>query len=84
MPYQEPQSLSDDEVYAVVAYVLYLNDLVADDFVLTRENLPEIEMPNHDGFFTDPRPDVRNVACMRDCRDPASIRITEPDAITDE
>ncbi|MBT8092634.1 MAG: cytochrome c, partial [Gammaproteobacteria bacterium] len=64
MPYFEPQSLSDGDVYAIVAYVLYLNDLVADDFVLTRENLPEIEMPNRDGFSIDPRPDVRNVACM--------------------
>ena len=88
MPYQEPQSLSDDEVYAVVAYVLYLNDLVADDFVLSRENLPGIVMPNRDGFFADPRPDVRNVACMRDCEDPASMRITAPvtglEAVTDE
>lgn len=88
MPYNEPQSLGDDEVYAIVAYVLYLNDLVADDFVLTRENLPDIEMPNRAGFFADPRPDVRNVACMRDCRDPTSIRVTraqaEPGATTDD
>ena len=88
MPYQEPQSLSDDEVYAVVAYVLYLNDLVADDFVLTRENLPGIAMPNRAGFYADPRPDVGNVACMRDCKDPATIRITAPsaglEAVTDD
>ena len=57
--------------------MLYLNDLVPDDFVLTRDNLPEIEMPNRDGFFADPRPDVHNVACMQDCRNPASIRISE-------
>lgn len=88
MPYYEPQSLDDAEVYAVVAYLLYLNDLVEPGFVLTRENLPDIEMPNHAGFIADPRPDVRNIACMRDCRDPASIRITEHgtglEAITDE
>ncbi|UCC15866.1 MAG: c-type cytochrome [Gammaproteobacteria bacterium] len=76
MPFYEPQSLSDDEVYAVSAYVLYLNDLVADDFVLTHENLASIQMPNRDGFFVDPRPDVKNAACMKNCKDPASIKIT--------
>lgn len=82
MPYFAPQSLSDDEVYAVVAYVLYLNELVVDDFVLTRENLPDIEMPNRDGFVADPRPDVGNVACMEKCVDPASITITRGAAPT--
>jgi cytochrome c len=76
MPFYEPQSLSDDQVYAIVAYVLYLNDIVGDDFVLTRDNLASIEMPNRDGFFVDPRPDVQNVACMKDCKDPSEIRIT--------
>lgn len=71
MPYYEPQSLGDGEVYAIVAYVLYLNDLVEHDFVLTRENLPKIEMPNRAGFYADPRPDVRNAECMRDCTDPS-------------
>jgi cytochrome c len=76
MPFYEPQSLGDDEVYAVSAYVLYLNDIVADDFVLSHENLASIQMPNRDGFFVDPRPDVKNTACMQDCKDPASIKIT--------
>lgn len=82
MPYFAPQSLSDDEVYAIVAYVLYLNDLVADDFVLTRDNLPGIEMPNRDGFVADPRPDVGNIACMEKCVDPAAITITPGPAST--
>ena len=76
MPFFEPQSLNNDEVYAIVAYLLYLNDIVGDDFVLTRDNLASIEMPHRDGFFVDPRPDVQNVACMKDCKDPDSIRIT--------
>jgi len=77
MPFYAPQSLSDDEVYAIAAYVLYLNDIVDDDFVLTHENLASIEMPNADGFFSpDPRPDIRNPPCERDCKDPSEIRIT--------
>jgi cytochrome c len=77
MPFYAPQSLTDDEVYAIAAYVLYLNDIVGDDFVLTRDNLASIEMPNADGFFSpDPRPDAHNEPCMKDCKDPATIRIT--------
>jgi cytochrome c len=77
MPFYAPQSLEDDEVYAIAAYVLYLNDIVDDDFVLTQENLASIEMPNAGGFFgPDPRPDVQNPLCMEDCKDPSDIRIT--------
>jgi len=81
MPFPQPQSLSDDEVYAITAYVLYLNDLVEDDFVLTADNLASIEMPNKDGFFFDDRPDTNNTGCMKDCKDPASVRITSEPAI---
>jgi len=76
MPFTEPQSLSDDETYAVTAYVLYLNDIVDEEFVLTKDNLSQIEMPNEEGFFIDPRPDVKHTACMNDCKDPESIEIT--------
>ena len=75
MPFLEPQSLTDDEVYAVTAYVLYLNELVEDDFELSRENLASVQMPNEDAFFPDPRPDVQNTQCMADCKDPVDIRI---------
>ena len=81
MPFPQPQSLSDEEVYAITAYVLYLNDLVEDDFVLAADNLASIEMPNQDGFFFDDRPDTNNTACMKDCKDPASIKITSEPAI---
>jgi cytochrome c len=81
MPFTAPESLSDQDVYAITAYVLYLNDLVEYDFELTRDNLASIEMPNKDGFFLDDRPDVLAERCMNNCKDPGSIEITsEPDA----
>jgi cytochrome c len=59
MPYNAPQSLSADETYAVTAYVLRLNDLVAADAVMDSASLPRVAMPNRHGFTGDPRPDVR-------------------------
>lgn len=76
MPFPQPQSLTDEEVYAITAYVLNLNDIVDDDFVLTQDNLASIEMPNKDGFFFDDRPDTHNTECMENCKDPASVKIT--------
>jgi S-disulfanyl-L-cysteine oxidoreductase SoxD len=59
MPFNAPESLSDDQVYAVSAYVLSLNGIVSDDSVLNATNLPKIVMPNRDGFVSpDPRPDI--------------------------
>ena len=45
MPHMAPKSLSNNEVYALTAYILHLNDLIAEDAVLTKENLPAVEMP---------------------------------------
>ncbi|WP_407525989.1 c-type cytochrome [Methylobacterium oryzisoli] len=53
MPYPAPQSLSNDETYAVVAYILSLNGIVPPTQVLNRSNLPMIRMPNRDGFVPD-------------------------------
>jgi cytochrome c len=53
MPYPAPQTLSDDDTYAVVAYILSLNGLVPADATLDRTNLPSIRMPNRDGFVPD-------------------------------
>ena len=75
MPFTRPASLSDDEVYAVTAYVLYLNELVEDDFVLSQQNLAELRLPNEANFVADQRPDVHNKRCMKNCRDPKSIVI---------
>jgi cytochrome c len=58
MPFDRPTSLSPDAVYAVVAYVLYINGIVEETDVLDAETLPRIRMPNRDGFVPDPRPDV--------------------------
>ena len=58
MPMNAPQSLTDDEVYAVVGYLLNLNGLVPDDAVLEARTLAAVRMPNRDGFVPDPRPDV--------------------------
>lgn len=76
MPFFEPQSLSDDEVYAIVAYVLYLNDLLDYEQEINQDNLAAVRMPNAAGFTGDPRPDTNNTPCMRNCKDPASIKIT--------
>ena len=58
MPYESPGSLSDDEIYAVVAHLLHLGGIVGEDAVLDREALPKVEMPNRDGFVPDDRPDT--------------------------
>jgi S-disulfanyl-L-cysteine oxidoreductase SoxD len=56
MPYDHPESLSADEVYAVTAFVLSLNGIVPENARLDARNLPKIHMPNRDGFVPDPRP----------------------------
>jgi cytochrome c len=76
MPFTEPQSLEVDEVYALTAYVLNLNEIVDDDFVLTQFNLAEINMPNQDGFFIDTRPDSNNTRCMNDCLATSTLKVT--------
>ena len=67
MPLNAPQSLSNEDVYAVAGYVLFLNGLVAEDAVVSAKTLTQLKMPNRDGFVADPRPDVRNAGCQRDC-----------------
>ncbi len=54
MPYQAPGSLSNDDTYAVAAYILYLNGILPADGKLDRDGLPKIQMPNRDGFVPDP------------------------------
>jgi cytochrome c len=60
MPFNAPESLTADQVYAVTAYVLSLNGIVPDNTVLDATNLPKIAMPNRNGFTSsNPHPDVR-------------------------
>ena len=53
MPITNPLSLSDDEVYAVSAYVLYLNGIVSEDDQMNAQSLPLVKMPNRDGFISE-------------------------------
>jgi S-disulfanyl-L-cysteine oxidoreductase SoxD len=55
MPFPETKSLTDDEIYAVSAYVLNLNGIVGNDEVLDAQSLPKVKMPNRDGFIPFPR-----------------------------
>ena len=71
MPFGAAQSLSYDETYQIVAYLLYMNDIIDEEFVLSENNIGKIEMPNRDGFLLpDPRPDVlkfNGEPCMKNC-----------------
>jgi len=59
MPFNAPESLTADQVYAVCAYILYLNQIVPAETVLDAATLPKVHMPNRNGFRSpDPRPDV--------------------------
>lgn len=86
MPFGAAQTLEADEVYAIVAYILYSNDLVDDDFELSHENFLDVEMPNAEGFIVDDRDAVElplfiTEPCMTDCKD--SVEITMRAAVLD-
>jgi cytochrome c len=72
MPYGFGQSLSPDELYAITAYVLYLNDVIDEDFELNQDTLREVRMPNEDGFYPDDREEAeahfwQDEPCMENC-----------------
>lgn len=60
MPFDKPGSLTDDEVYAVSAYILGENGIIDKTEVMNAQTLPKVMMPNRDGFIPDQRPDVHN------------------------
>jgi cytochrome c len=68
MPLTEPQSLSNDEAYAVSAYLLHLNGLLPADAVLDAQSARALKMPNRDGFIVDDRPDTKAARCMTGCK----------------
>ncbi|AHM04590.1 Sulfite dehydrogenase cytochrome subunit SoxD [Roseibacterium elongatum DSM 19469] len=92
MPYGQAESLTPDETYAIVAYLLNLNNVVDDDFVLSNETFHDVEMPNAGGFFMDDRDETEVAAwtrepCMTDCTDGAveiTMRATVLDVTPDE
>ena len=52
MPYDRPMSLSNDEVYAVSAYILFLNGIIDKETRMDAKALPQVKMPNRDGFVS--------------------------------
>jgi cytochrome c len=80
MPFNDSKTLKPDEVYAVTAYVLHLNDILPADAVLDRESLPDVKMPNRGNYTLahgfgrlDGKPDVHNTACMKACETDVKI-----------
>ena len=76
MPYAAPQSLSNDEYYAITAYVLFLNELIGEEDKMDATSLPKLAMPNRDGFVLEGRPDTENDACMNNCRQGRAVTVT--------
>jgi cytochrome c len=78
MPFGDAQSLTNDELYAVTAYVLNLNDIVSEDFVLSKDTFGQIKMPNVGGFYDDDRETTEKAfwnpkPCMSDCKPAAKV-----------
>ncbi len=77
MPFGDAQSMTPDEVYAVTAFLLYANDLVDDEFVLSQENFTDVRLPNENGFIEDSRPDTPSLAdgapCMSNCKTDVTV-----------
>ena len=78
MPFGEAQTLTHDETYKIVAYLLNMNEIIDEDFVLSEINIGKIKMPNASGFsLPDPRPDVTKYKdgqpCMKNCNVPVKI-----------
>jgi S-disulfanyl-L-cysteine oxidoreductase SoxD len=90
MPFNAPKTLSDNDVYALTAYVLYLNELLAADASLDPAALVALQMPNRNGFTTvhglmsvKGKPDTHNVACMSQCGTVAQVASAFPDYALD-
>ncbi len=72
MPFGNARSLSDDDVYALTAYLLYLNDLVDEEFELSDQNFTDIRLPNENNFMSDTRDEepthqIVGEPCMQNC-----------------
>ncbi|OWT62144.1 cytochrome C [Candidimonas nitroreducens] len=87
MPWNKPKSLKPDDVYAVLAYLLNLAEIVPDDYTLSDKNIAEVQarMPNRNGMVfwkglwdVDGKPDTHNTACMQDCMADVKIASSLP------
>ncbi len=92
MPWNNPKTLTADEVFGVTAYLLSLAEIVPADFVLTDKNIADVQkrMPNRNGMvFYEPlwkvngKGDVKNVACMKDCAVDPKVKSFLPDFARD-
>jgi hypothetical protein len=87
MPFGNARSLSNDDIYALTAYLLYLNDIVTDeDFELSDSNFADIHLPNEGNFIEDDRATEpfyaeKKEPCMTNCKD--SVEITRRAAVVD-
>ncbi|UOD49678.1 c-type cytochrome [Orrella daihaiensis] len=88
MPWTNPRTLSVDDTYAVLAYILYLGEIVDDEFVLNEQTIKEVQerMPNRNGMTLehgmwqrDGKPDVNGSDCMTNCVTAVEITSTLPD-----
>lgn len=68
MPMNEPQTLSNDQIYALSGYLLNLNGLVPANAVMDAASLAAVQMPNRNGFIVDDRPDTKASRCMSNCK----------------
>lgn len=73
MPFGNAQSLTPDQVYAITAYLLFMNEVVEDDFVLSDKNFAKVKLPNQKNFYMDDRQKVEKhfwnkTPCMKDCK----------------
>ena len=90
MPFGEAQSLTYDETYQIVAYLLYMGDIIDEEFQVSDKNIGKIVMPNRNGFILpDPRPDTGKInidPCMKDCEAYSNIigRARELDVTPDD
>jgi len=92
MPWNAPKSLTTDEVYAVVAYLLNLGDVLPGDFVLSDRNIAEVQarLPNRNGMTRNHglwevkgKPDVVNTACIKDCATDVKLASALPEHARD-
>lgn len=86
MPYGNARSLEPNEVYAIVAYLMFMNDVVKEDFTLSKANLAGVKLPNAGGFYDDDREKVEKQfwnpkPCMTNCK--AEVKITGRASVLD-
>lgn len=77
MPFPLPGSLSNDQSYALTAFLLNLNNIVPSNFVANAQTLAKVKMPNRDGFIVnDLKPDTHATECMKNCATSTELKIT--------